>query len=408
MAFSTGGLSHGGASFMKSIIEAAVSAGWSRFDDISANASALAAARTVQSNTEPIEISVAGIATTQWIELPLMYLVMGSYSIRLNGGTLASPGTDYTIDEVRGRIRLVVGGLFDADSDNFGDAGATLTLDRGYQLYSGYTILRSRGSSGSDDIYLGVRFDSQSANAANPIRTGPRWAIFSSWSLGLSDFESSVISFRNAPADDVKQYIDAVADFTWQATVTLDRIISVGSSECYRSWCYAGQLVRPRPLVEQPRLTAMMGHNESTGPVADPSLTDKVGSGEPFGSVYCYDLGRFAQAGDSVSLNGNTWSFGGTAEDAAAGQGYTPSQVILNSPGVLGTPQYYFEIHEAICSRNANLIGDATNVIYGLWDGLYAVLCYAAKHGDQLRYNVDLYRVWGTGNSNRLIAVEEA
>lgn len=400
MSFETSTVTHGAISFYKQTIERAITlGGWSRQEDIE-DRGLLGAATVVQTNTEPVDFNVAGLSTGVWYELPLMYL--GAFTAWKNFTTPVVEGVDFDISRVRGRVLLRAGGQFD---NGAGVGVGRFCLSAGYEIKRGWTVLSSPGINGTEALFVGLRFEILNSNPKNPIRGGARWTCFSSWVNSSTDYDSANLAVRNAPADDVCQFLHTNYEVTYHLSVNLNRIIVHGNSAGFSSWVWIGALTRYRPQAEQPSVIAMMGNagkeqEGNTGPVGQPNNPGTMGANQ--GTVWLYDLGVFSSVANPVELNANYWSF----ESGNLTLGYTPSRRMLNSPAPGGTPYLYFEVHDVITARNLHLTNDVSNVLYGLWDGIRCVFCYNARHLLELTYEGAVYRLLSVGSSwSRFIAL---
>lgn len=402
MTWVSAGYTHGGPHFYKKVLEAALANGWSRVEDVE-DRGQLAAQSVAMRNTVPVDIDLTGKSVGVWYELPLVFL--GSFSAYKNFVTPVAEGVDFDVSRVRGQYRLRAGGQFD---NGIGGGTGRFTLAQGYELRSGWTVIGSPGVSGTEGLLVGLRLESLSGNPDNPIRCGVRWSIFRSWVVGSTNYFVNDTTVRNAAADDVRQLIHPTTDFVVEGSFNADRIVAYGRARGYGAWCYAGALTRFRPQVEQDSVAALMGNqgyarNGDDGPVGATHQKGTAGLSE--GAVWLHDLGVFSSTVNPADLNANYWSFDAGATVSVA---YTPSRRLLNVPGVSGTPQYYFELHDAVAGRNNDALNSTSNVLYGLWGGIKACLVFDAINGLDLTYDGRTYRLLGVGSSTtRFVAAEK-
>ena len=403
MSWIEGGFTHGGNGFFTEMWRQLVTAGWAETEHIGARAGEWSSAPAVQTNTERVSMAMAAQPLDTYFNLPIS--MIGDDTTIRRDTTTATEGVDYIIDRPRGRMQILTGGSFDGGG---GLGSGTLNIDPGYSLKKGWMILTSLGVSGGESIVIGIQFNGV-GTVSNPTRVGARWTAFDAWAVGATVYEAEAVGTRNNLADDVLQYLSPRYEGTYQMSINLDRIICNGFLDCVSAWCYAGGLTRFRPVVEQDYVTAIAGctaydiNNDDEGIVGK---TDEPGQMDAqHGSVWMYDVSRFCAIDVAAELNANRWE----NEVGNSLNGYTPSLLVLNDPVPVGDdPQYYFELHDVIAGRNIDQLNSQTSILYGLWDGLKAVLVTGARHNLELTWMGTTHRLWKVGSSgNRFVAVEK-
>lgn len=402
-----GYFSHGGAGLAKQLLREMLANGFTLIEDMSARSGEWTTPTVVHTHPLPISVNVNGLPVNTDIHLPVCMLATG-FTARDNFGSTLTLGVDYTINRALGTFRILTGGALEAGFNPGYGRNTNFTIDAGFQLLRGWFILASTGVSTTESIVVGMIFDrlSGAGNISNPIKTGPRWTVFSQWATGSTNFNTAGLTFRNAPADDVLQFVHPDFSGVYEGSITADRIIASGTNTAAVSWVFAGALARFRPAVEQPCVAALAGNTAAATPdddgiVGDTAQPGVMGANQ--GAVWLYDLGRFSSVADPVAINANTWS----RTVGSVSNGYTPSQVVLNNPGPGAAAQYYFELHDVIAGRNVDQLNSESNILYGIFEGLKAVLCFDAQHDLSLSWDGHTYQLWRVGsNSGRHVAVE--
>lgn len=408
MAYVEGTFTHGGNGFLKQILEQSLSNGWTLQEDISNRPGEFASAVIVQNNTDAISIPISGIPVNTDIQLPVCLIGTG-FTARANFASTVTAGVDYSINRARGTFRILAGGVFENPGMlGFGRPAYSFTIDAGYNLLNGWFTLWSNGISSNENIYVSLRFDKiPTSIPENPIKCGIRWTSFASWTNGVTVQNNQNLLVRNNLVDDVLQYLHPTFSGSYQASINKDRILCYGGQSCISGWCFAGSLTRFRPASEQVRTSCIAGSTASIdtddgGIVGD---TNQPGAmSQQMGAMFLYDKGQYSVITVwPVELNCNYW----TNEVGSQSAGFTPSRLLLSPLAPGGTPQYYFELHDVVCGRNITLLNSQESVLYGLYEGLKAVLVYNARHNLQLTWNSRTFRLWQVGsNPNRHIAVE--
>ena len=396
-------LTHGGVTFSKTVLNMMKTAGWNEVENITMRAGEWASAPVIQRHPVPVDLNLTGMPLNAYYELPCF--MMGAFSAQRNFSTNITEGVDYDLDRAWGRVRPKSGGAFDLGG---GVANGRFTLAAGWEVKRGWVVLSSTGTSTQESCIIGARIEAQIGNPDHPGKIGLRWKLNDFWNAGSTVFTGSLTTVnQSAESDDVLQFIHPTADFGVLISATKDRCISVATADFKFAWCYIGMLERFRPNTKQTRLNAMMGNNavaypEIMGPVAKTNESGLI-DGRNLGTYYAYDLNKFASLGDVCELNANYW----TNEAYALTGGLTPSNVILGTPAPGTFPNRYFELHDAIAGRGANLINSTNNVIYGRWNGIKAVLMAHAQHNMALGYGDTSYRLFAVGDkADRYMAME--
>ena len=407
MAYTEAQITHGGIAYFAQVVRGMLAGGWTLLK-ASYNHPGWASEPVAQSNTIPTSIDMTGAVLPSQVQLPVMFLP-SAQEVKKDFTTVLTEGVDYTLDEDTGDLEVLAGGAMD-NGAGFWDGA--ITLDAGYEIRRGWVLLQSNGISGTETLIVGLRFVNDSGVASNPFMTGIE---VSSWVTTLPDgsnYDDVVMNRRSAVEHNTYSMIPANADVLVSWSLTKQRIICRGRANCFSSWFAAGGLYRMRPSTEQSLVSAHIGgtprlEDRAGGPVGktnEPGDLSRLDS-RCMGSVWAYDVSRFPGPEEfPIEMNANYWS----NEVGHPGDGYTSSRRVVVA-GSGSTPDVvYFEVHNVIVAQNAHLPLDAASVIYGLWEGLYTVLCYEATDNLQVTMDGRVFRLWSVGDSlTRFIAVEE-
>ena len=403
MSYSTFGLTHGGIGFYSQIVKTMLVSGWSA-SVFSYNQSDWGSVPVVQSNTLPINSDITGVPLPFVLELPIMFFQ--NHTVRKDFTTSVVEGTDYSLDPNFGTATILAGGAFD---NGAGFGTGAFTILQGYEIKKGWVILSSTGISTTEDIKIGMRFNSAVVNPTNPFMTGIETDLWTTIPGVAESYDLSDLTRRSDPAHTVKTMISPNQDFTGACSLNLDRVIFHAQANCFTAWCCAGAMQRFRPSTEQDFITGMLGNttlqaDRAGGPVGDTTQGADTSLTTEMGSVYNFNAGRFANTSDTIEMNANRWS----NEVGHPTNGYTASRRVIAAGSGATLPVTYFEVHNVITGSEVDQIGSNDNILYGQWNGLYTVLCYEPVHNLQVDMDGRTFRLWSVGDSlTRFIAVEE-
>lgn len=404
MAYQEVQLTHGGIAFYAQVVKGMIGAGWTiQYAGYDHPSYPVPAAQT---NTLPIAIDTTGFPLDFVFQLPVMFMA-GTITVKKDYVTDLTQGVDYDIDPDYGTITVLAGGLMD---NGAGFGTGEITIEAGYEILGGWMVLQSTGVSGSETILVGLRFVNDSGVAQNPFLTGIE---IHSRASGMADgiaYTENPPSIRSSVEHDVFALVQPNADVQVRWSLTLDRIIACGRANCFSSWFAAGMLQRMRPRSEQKLVGAHLGHTcrlaeRSRGPVSKTNEDGDLSKSDRnnMGSVYHYGKGRFCDGQqDNVMLNANYWEL----EVGSPTAGYTASRRVIAAGSGATLDTIYFEVHNVIVGQDTD--DPAENAIFGLWEGLYTVLCYEPADNLQIEMDGRAFRLWAVADSlTRFVAVEE-